>query len=93
MTKIQLTKLDRRMTGYGDFKFMVKFLSQFDLAKFLEIRNWCWEQWGPSYEYYFHNHSKLPNKNPSWCWLINEFDSRIYFAGDEEASWFLLRWS
>lgn len=90
---MKLTKLDRRMTGYGDFKFMIKlYHNDQDLNKFIDVRNWCWENWGPSCEYFFYK--KLENeKNPAWCWANYEFENRIYLAGDQEASWFLLKWA
>lgn len=86
---MRLKKLDRRMNGYGDFKYSTKFrrLSQGDL--FFEVRNWCWETWGPSCELEFWD----VNKNPAWAWAMTEFEIKIYLTGDKEASWFTLKWS
>lgn len=94
---MKLTKLDRRMTGYGIFKFMVKLHHNVqEINQFIEMRNWCWEQWGPSCEFVFYKNNfaeKNPSWNPAWCWANYEFENRIYLTGDKEGSWFLLKWT
>ena len=81
-------KLDRRMNGYGDFKYTVQF--QFsEKEKFCEIREWCWEQWGPSREFNIWDNTK----NPAWCWTMDQYRIQLYFAGDGEYQWFLLKWT
>lgn len=89
---MKLIKLDRRMNGYGDFKYMCKKMTgiHYELDDFFAIRNWCWETWGPSYELNFYK--KNITKNPAWCWHVFEYEARIYLAGDEEANWFMLKW-
>ncbi len=85
---MRLKKLDRRMNGYGNFKYATKFRRRADQDKFIEIRNWCWEQWGPSCELEFWNEQR----NPAWAWAMTEFETKIYVASEKEASWFTLRW-
>lgn len=77
------------MNGYGDFKYVAKFRKRADKEKFLEIRNWCWEQWGPSSELEFWRESV----NPAWAWAISEFEMKLYIDSDKEASWYTLKWS
>ncbi len=90
---MKLTKIDRRMNGYGKFKYLVKFsIYGQSLEKFIDIRNWCWDQWGPSCELDFYGKENL-EKNPAWCWAVHEFECKIYLTGEPEASWFLLKWS
>lgn len=87
---MKVKKIDRRMSGHPDFTRCVEFNHR-EFATFVEIRNWCWEQWGPSTEldiWY-----KIANKNPAWCWISDQWRTRIYFAGDKEAQWYHLRWS
>ena len=86
---MKLKKLDRRMKGFGDFKYSSKFRRRFDGDRFIEARNWCWETWGPSCELEFWD----AGKNPAWTWVFTEFEMKIYLTGDKEASWFTLKWS
>ena len=63
--------------------------------EFLERRNWCWEQWGPSEELEFH--VKGDGTNPAWCWILeNPYvyseKMRIYFSTEKELSWYILKW-
>lgn len=85
---MKLKKIDRRMNGFGDFQYKVGYLRYHDRYKFIEIRNWCWEQWGPSCEYEFW---KL-DINPSWCWIIDRNELRILLASTKEAQWYSLKW-
>lgn len=86
---MKVKKLDKRMSGYGDFTRFVEFTGK-EFARFIEVRNWCWEQWGPSCEYDFW--CRIGNRNPAWCWLTDEWRTRIYFASDKEAQWYHLKW-
>ena len=82
-------KLDRRFSGYKDFKYCVNFSNK-ELDKFCEIRNWCWEQWGASSE--LDTWYKIALKNPAWCWQYDQWNTRLYFASDAECQWYLLKW-
>ncbi len=78
------------MKGHDEFKRCIEF-SRSEVEKFIEIRNWCWDQWGPGCE--IDNFYKIQNPNKSWCWLIDEWRTRIYFASDKEVQWFHLKWN
>lgn len=84
---MKLKKLDARNKGFGSYKYMAIFRNPTDQEKFCKIRNWCWEQWGPSSELDFRK-----GKNELWAWLTNEFEVKIYIATDKEYQWFLLKW-
>jgi hypothetical protein len=86
---MKLKKLDARMNGYGNFKYVAKFRKRGDREKFIAIRNWCWEQWGPSCELEFWKE----DVNPAWSWAVTEFETKIYIDSDKEASWYILKWS
>lgn len=86
---MKVKKLDRRMSGHGDFARCVDFSGK-EYSRFIEIRNWCWDQWGPSCEYNFW--CRISNPNPAWCWLTDEWRTRIYFTSDKEAQWYHLKW-
>jgi hypothetical protein len=85
---MKLEKLDRRMKGHGDFKYKIAYRHMAERLKFIEARNWCWEQWGPSSEYVFWD----ATINPSWCWEINEWETKILLASDKEVQWYILKW-
>ena len=85
---MKLIKLDRRMKGYGDFKYVAKFRRRSEYQKFKEVRKWCWEQWGISSELELWDE----DDNPAWCWGIEDYELRVYIAGDKEAAWYGLKW-
>lgn len=86
---MKVKKTDRRTSGHEDFKRFVEF-SNDEQEKFINCRNWCWDQWGPSCELEFWE--TIKNKNPAWCWLVDNWRIRIYLATEKEAQWFYLRW-
>jgi hypothetical protein len=93
---IKVKKLDRRMNGYGQFIYAANFPSFVDADRFSQVRQWCWEQWGPSVE--LEIWQRYPDfKNPKWAWERGEFNKsyrcRIFLSSDQEAEWFILRWS
>jgi len=81
-------KLDRRMNGYGDFKYTARFMLT-EKDRFCEMREWCWEQWGPSREFNLWS----ADKNPTWCWHMDDYRMQLYFATDKEYSFWLLKWT
>ena len=88
---MRIRKLDKRNKGYGQFKYMAIFGSFREKEKFFQIRNWCWEQWGPGCEIDFH--SSTTSRSDAWAWLVDDFRMNIYIATDKEYQWFLLRWA
>ncbi len=76
------------MNGFGNFKYVAKFRKRGDREMFISIRNWCWEQWGPSCELEFWKE----DVNPAWAWAVSEFETKIYIDSDKEAGWFSLKW-
>jgi len=83
-------KLDRRHNGYGDFKYYVRFFATKETQKFCDVRNWCWEQWGPSSE--LDSRCSLETPNPAWAWVKDNYNTKIYLASDKEFQWFILKW-
>lgn len=86
---MKLKKLDKRYKGHEHFKYLATFWHK-DKEKFCEVRNWCWQQWGPGCEIDFHH--SVVNRSSSWSWLIDEYRMNIYIATDKEYQWFLLKW-
>lgn len=94
---ITLTKLDKRMKGYGHFIYVADYSYKKDgTLSFLEVRRWCTQQFGESVELdAWEDYPAL--RNPKWSWERGEFNRnyrcRIFLATEKEAEWFSLRWS
>lgn len=87
---MKLFSLDSRYRAFPVFKHAAK-CEYNEPALFLEIREWCWQQWGPSCEQSlvtFRNSKSLP----VWLWDTNHGNLRILLLSDKEYQWFLLRW-
>jgi hypothetical protein len=86
---MKLKKIDRRMNGYGKFKYCINF-NYVTVQDFCDVRRWCSEQWGASDDFEFLEKIKEPNT--VWCWVNDQYTMRIYIATDKEAQWFILKW-
>ena len=83
----RIKKLDFRYNGGHHFKYCIDFtFKQGD--DFVNLRNWCWETWGPSCELKF---LKLEDSKP-WGWIVDSYRNRLYFRDDAEINWVKLRW-
>ena len=80
-------ELDRRYTGGYHFNYCIDFLYR-QGPLFREIREWCWQTWGPSCELKFISQEETPK----WAWITDNHRTRIYFRDDEEVNWYKLRW-
>jgi len=85
---MKIKKLDRRMKGFGDFKYKITYRKKTERTKFIDARNWCWTQWDSSSEYELWDTSV----NQHWSWVIDEWETKILLASDKEAQWFTLKW-
>lgn len=83
-----ITKLNGRYLGGREFKYCLEFI-QFRYGEdFCAVRDWCWATWGPSRELKF-----IFNKQEfKWAFITDNHRTRIYLLGDEELSWYKLRW-
>lgn len=79
-------KLDKRYNGHKVFTYGIQFYRN-ELDKFIEVRNWCWHNWGPGAE--IEHHALQPNV---WSWECSQFNKRIYLQTDKEYNWFTLKW-
>lgn len=88
--------IDRPKSDYG--QFLTLYTSQ---TIFFQWREWCWAQWGASKELddWIEDlrHPTLSNQyvshNEQWCFVHNQYSTRIYLRGDKELSTFLLKWA
>lgn len=77
----KVTKLDRRMSGYGFYKYHVtpNVFERSKIAELLiELRNWCWATYGPGAELGFTRRGAL------WAWDTEYGRRRIYLKSDAE---------
>jgi hypothetical protein len=86
---MKLKKLDKRHKGHGQFKYMASF-TQREKEKFCQVRNWCWQQWGPGCEIDFY--PNVTSRSYEWSWVSEQYRMNIYIATDKEYQWFLLKW-
>ena len=87
------------MNGYGMFKYGLDFMyttGEYPLD-FYEVREWFWSTYGPSREFFSHKKLKNAGENKHWCWSNDHHQTGytriIYITGDEELSFFKLRWA
>lgn len=97
----EITTLDRRHTGFAEFKYFIK--TKYDKRpsdaehQFNELRKWCWETWGPSKElehWLKSSHDmNAPCQNLHWAWHNDaNANRRIYLKTDQELVLYKLRW-
>jgi hypothetical protein len=105
---IKFYKLDGRWKGSDIFtwmcttvikpqyeRFSPRPLAQSDLAKiikFNQLRDWCWDTWGPSCD--LKDYDRI-HELSNYVSRSNEEDhkqKRIYLAGSKERTWLETRW-
>jgi hypothetical protein len=83
----QPKELDKRYTGDYQFHYCIDFYYK-QGPLFREVRNWCWDTWGPSCELKFiDQHEEL-----KWAWITDNHRTRIYLCDTAEVNWYKLRW-
>jgi hypothetical protein len=85
---MKIIKLDKRYGGADYFKFCVPFYRN-NKEQFLEVREWCWNTFGPSCEL---EHYHLLADPKVWGWEVSQWNTRIYFKTDKELNWFRLKY-
>ena len=95
--KYQITKLDRRHTGYDMFEYYVTpvFYSKLiDKLDYQSWRVWCWDTWGPGMERCMALEFGRDQHDTRWSWYSpNGLKPRLYFKSQKEFNWFHLKWS
>jgi len=93
---LRLETLDGRHSGKIFFKYRVWVYGGADgIRDFIQIRNWCWEVWGPSCERDDHILSyKDPevDTNKHWAWLTDGNYRYVYLTNDQALAFFKLKW-
>lgn len=93
--RLTIQKMDKRHKGADRFIYMVEWYDNGkteNISLIRDMRQWCWEQFGPSCEYYEYDCIAKGGLyvNPRWCWIAS---GRILLANEEDRNWFAMRWS
>jgi hypothetical protein len=100
--QIKVKKTDKRMNGHDQFKYYVDIKHDRNepfgllMEKFFELRQWCWETWGPGREVNEYNSKEFAwqgDQNKQWSWVNDQYRARLYLANKEEAALFTLKWA
>lgn len=91
---IKARKIDRRNPLHGVFDYQIKI----SFPKFFEIRNWCWDQYGPGIEYeHYVNYHAVTSETFPWAWDSSRYHGasrsfgNIYLSNDQ-LTYFWLKW-
>lgn len=80
-------ELDKRYTGGYYFDYCIDFYYK-QSTQFRNVREWCWQTWGPSAELRF----VTKEEDLKWAWITDNYRIRIYFKSEAEVNWYKLRW-
>ena len=91
VTKIR--KIDSRNALYGQFKWQIRLNTE----RFLDVRDWCQQTWGPTVEYIWFGEYGV-KRNCIYWYFNTEYTNRkkdtavIYLRDDPELGLFQLKW-
>lgn len=102
----RVSKLTKRNTWHQNFTHRVEIVRHYtDIqlfehkASFVMLRQWCWEQFGPTVETIYWEPLKVTEQahmsNDKWAWYVNSHDSYrtfLYFADETALALFKLNW-
>ena len=85
----KITKLDKRMNGYGFYSHKVEFVGARPLAleSLQDLRVWMWDNYGPGCELAISR-----KKDARWAWDTENNNRRLY-VNEEILSILRLKWS
>lgn len=105
--KYKVIKTDRRHTANHIFHYYAEPIYDLPSGRddriraFKELREWCWSMFGPSCERDFVELRPVPvgeagqckmQSVERWCWYSEHNNLRIYFRGEEEFTFFNLKY-
>ncbi len=67
---MNLVKLNRNYKGYGVFTHRVEFYGHqaLKVQQWINVRNWLWDQFGPSAEQSLARPEFFGHQQPQWAW-------------------------
>lgn len=95
---MHLVKMDRRYDGHDRFTHRVEFIGygaeerKRDCVRWVQARNWLWQNFGPSAELHLARDWVFDGVQPKWAWDAEKYS---LYLKDEALSMFMLafeRW-
>ena len=89
----QITQLDRRYKAFPFFQYYVEPISWPRTNNYLDLREWCWENYGPGCSIHMMSiftNNVLHDKKYKWAW--HDEEHRLYFKNESELSHLQLTW-
>lgn len=94
---VKIRVIDNRNQLFG----FMKYQAVCTLPQFFEVRNWCWDKFGPGVEYeHYINLIRTTRARPKWAWDSSKYqgasisNAKIYLPDDSDIfSLFSLTWS
>ena len=84
---VRIREIDNRNALYG----IMRYQAICSLPLFFEIREWCWENWGPGIEYeHYTNYARSTKKLMPWAWDCTKHqgasisNGKIYIPNDDD---------
>ncbi len=67
---MNLVKLNRNYNGYGYFTHRVEFYGsqEYRIRQWIRVRNWLWQNFGPSAEQSLARADYFDGVQPNWAW-------------------------
>ncbi len=91
---MHVVKLDRRYDGHDRFSHRVEFIGygeeerKRDRQRWIKIRNWLWQQFGPSAELFLARADNFDGEQPKWAWDAEKYS---IYVKEEAFTMFQLR--
>ncbi len=87
---MNVVKLNRNYNGYGFFSHRVEFYGsqEYRIRRWIRVRNWLWQNFGPSAEQAFARAEYFDGEQPKWAW---DSDKSSIYLKEEALVLFQLR--
>ncbi len=87
---MNVVKLNRNYNGYGYFSHRVEFYGsqEYRIRRWIRVRNWLWQNFGPSAEQAFARAEYFDGTQPKWAW---DSDKSSIYLKEEALVLFQLR--
>ncbi len=87
---MNVVKLNRNYNGYGFFSHRVEFYGsqEYRIRRWIRVRNWLWQNFGPSAEQAFARAEYFDGAQPKWAW---DSDKSSIYLKEEALVLFQLR--
>ena len=91
--KLAIVKLDRRYKAHPHFHYYVEPTGWPKGNNYLELREWCWAQYGPGCHVDMRTAYHVPEAAEKYKWVWHDEELRLYFKDGPELSHLRLAWA